>query len=332
MFEGPDETERRQLDLAPDVWNNRWPRSWRADRSCKRRGTVHQNRSPPQSPCSADVPCQPSPWRSSRAAGAAARLAIEQVEASNADGDTPVLVLLGPVTLFPHGFRSLKFDKEMHFVSVTRRRQRAVDRPCRPGQGPGCICCPCLDRRRQASVARAIGAPKTHVPDRGSAPAMTELAGGQIAAVPSPVTEALALHAAGKVRIVATAGAMRSPCLQGVPMLKESGIDIDVPVWFAPYAPAATPAATLTRLRTAVGAGAGDTGSGPEDERPRPGARPQPSPGAAGASALADPDVGDGRDTVRLHARGLIGHECLRRGWARPVAAARDVRAGSPAG
>jgi tripartite-type tricarboxylate transporter receptor subunit TctC len=102
------------------------------------------------------------------------------------------------------------------------------------------------------SVARAIGAPMTHVPYRGSAPAMTDLAGGVLAAVLSPVTEALPLHTAGKVRIIATAGSTRSPFLQGVPTLKEAGIDIDVPLWFALYTPAATPAATLAKLRTAV--------------------------------------------------------------------------------
>jgi tripartite-type tricarboxylate transporter receptor subunit TctC len=102
------------------------------------------------------------------------------------------------------------------------------------------------------SLARAIGTPMTHVPYRGSAPAMTDLAGGVTPAVLSPVTEALSLHNAGKIRIVATAGAARSPFLQGVPTLKESGIDIDVPLWFALYAPAATPAPTLAKLRTAV--------------------------------------------------------------------------------
>ena len=81
---------------------------------------------------------------------------------------------------------------------------------------------------------------------------MTDLAGGVVAAVLSPVTEALPLHAAGKIRIIATAGATRSAFLPGVPTLKESGIDTDVPLWFALYAPAATPAATLTQLRSAV--------------------------------------------------------------------------------
>jgi tripartite-type tricarboxylate transporter receptor subunit TctC len=203
--------------------------------------------------------------------GAAGRLAIEQVKAASADGDTLLLVPHGPGTLFPHVFKSLRFDMEKDFVPVTRIAtgdyalsigpavpakdlpgfiawlKTAGDKASFGSPGAGT-----LPHMLGVSVARAIGTPMTHVPYRGSAPAMTDLAGGVIPAVLSPVTEALALHNAGKIRIVATAGAARSPFLQGVPTLKESGIDIDVPLWFALYAPAATPAATLTRLRTAV--------------------------------------------------------------------------------
>jgi tripartite-type tricarboxylate transporter receptor subunit TctC len=204
-------------------------------------------------------------------AGAAGRLAIEQVKAASADGDTLLLVPHGPVTLFPHVFKSLRFDMEKDFVPVTRVATGdyalsigpAVPAKDLPGfiawiktagdkasyGSPGAGTLPHL---LGVSVARAIGAPMTHVPYRGSAPAMTDLAGGVVAAVLSPVTEALPLHNAGKIRIIATAGSTRSPFLQGVPTLKESGIDIDVPLWFALYAPAATPAATLARLRTAV--------------------------------------------------------------------------------
>lgn len=203
--------------------------------------------------------------------GAAGRLAIEQAKAASADGDTLLLVPHGPVTLFPHVFKSLRFDMEKDFVPVTRVATGdyalsigpAVPAKDLPGfiawvktagdkanyGSPGAGTLPHL---LGVSVARAIGSPMTHVPYRGSAPAMTDLAGGVVAAVLSPVTEALPLHTAGKVRIIATAGSTRSPFLQGVPTLKESGIDIDVPLWFALYAPAATPAATLTRLRTAV--------------------------------------------------------------------------------
>lgn len=204
-------------------------------------------------------------------AGAAGRLAIEKVKASDADGDTLLLVPHGPVTLFPHVFKSLRFDMEKDFVPLTRVATGdyalsigpAVPAKDLPGfiawvktagdkanyGSPGAGTLPHL---LGVSVARAIGVPMTHVPYRGSAPAMTDLAGGSIAAVLSPVTEALPLHAAGKVRIVATAGPARSPFVPGVPTLKESGIDVDVPLWFALYAPAATPAAAVTRLRTAV--------------------------------------------------------------------------------
>jgi tripartite-type tricarboxylate transporter receptor subunit TctC len=203
--------------------------------------------------------------------GAAGRLAIEQVKASNSDGDTLLLVPHGPITLFPHVFKSLKFDMERDFVPVTRIAtgdyalsigpavpakdlagfiawaKTAGDNANYGSPGAGT-----LPHLLGVSVARAIGTPMSHVPYRGSAPAMTDLAGGQIAAVLSPVTEALPLHSAGKVRVIATAGATRSPFLQGVPTLKESGIDIDVPLWFALYAPAGTPAPTLTKLRAVV--------------------------------------------------------------------------------
>ena len=105
------------------------------------------------------------------------------------------------------------------------------------------------------AFARQIGVPITHVPYRGSALSMNDLAGGTLAMAVSPVTEALELHKAGRVTIIATAGASRSPFVQGVPTLKELGIEVDVPSWFALYAPAATPPATLDKLRQAVHAG-----------------------------------------------------------------------------
>lgn len=95
----------------------------------------------------------------------------------------------------------------------------------------------------------------THVPYRGSALSMTDLAGGVIAATVSPVTEALEQHKAGRVRIVATAGLERTPFVDGVPTLKESGVDLDVPLWFGIYAPAATPAPVVDRLNAAIRTG-----------------------------------------------------------------------------
>lgn len=206
--------------------------------------------------------------------GAAGRLAVEAVKAAAPDGDTLLVAPQGPMTLFPHVFRGLKFDPAKDFVPISRLAagdyaltigpavpakdiaglrtwlRTAGDKATYGSPGAGT-----LPHFVGVSIARAMGVTMTHVPYRGSALAMNDLAGGTLAAAVSPVTEALELHKAGRVHIVATAGAVRSPFVDGVPTLKESGIDVDVPSWFALYAPAGTPPATVERLRAAVHAG-----------------------------------------------------------------------------
>ena len=206
--------------------------------------------------------------------GAAGRIAVEAVKSAVPDGDTLLVAPQGPMTLFPHVFRGLKFDPAKDFVPVSRLAagdyaltigpavpakdiaglrswlKIAGDKATYGSPGAGT-----LPHFLGVSIARAMGVSMTHVPYRGSALALNDLAGGTLAAAVSPVTEALELHKAGRVHIVATAGAVRSPFVEGVPTLKESGIDVDLPSWFALYAPAATPSATVERLRAAVHAG-----------------------------------------------------------------------------
>lgn len=234
--------------------------------------------------------------------GAAGRLALEQVKAAAADGDTLLLAPQGPMTLFPHVFRSLRYDPAKDFVPVSRIAQgdfaltlgpmvpardvaglrtwlkTAGEKASYGSPGAGT-----LPHFVGVSIARALGTPMTHVPYRGSALSLTDLAGGQIAVTVSPVTEALELHKAGRVHIVATTGAVRTPFVDGVPTLKELGIDVEVPLWFALYAPAATPGATVERLRAAVHAGLAAPGA--KDRLARLGLVPAPS-GAAELLAL----------------------------------------------
>ena len=203
--------------------------------------------------------------------GAAGRLAVEQVKAAPPDGSMLLLAPQGPMTLFPHVFRGLRYDPGKDFVPVTRVAtgdfaltigpmvpakdmkgfrawlRTAGDKASYGSPGAGTI-----PHFAGVSVARQIGVPMTHVPYRGSALSMNDLAGGTIAAAISPVTEAMELHKAGRVTIIATTGSVRSPFVAGVPTLKELGIDVDVPLWFAVYAPAATPTETLDKLRQAI--------------------------------------------------------------------------------
>ncbi|KRC27152.1 tripartite tricarboxylate transporter substrate binding protein [Acidovorax sp. Root217] len=92
-----------------------------------------------------------------------------------------------------------------------------------------------------------------HVPYRGSAPAVTDLLGGQVDSMFDNTPSALPHVQAGKLRAIAITSAQRSPLLPDVPTLAESGYaGFDVQSWFALAAPAGTPRPVVEQLNTAL--------------------------------------------------------------------------------
>ena len=206
--------------------------------------------------------------------GAGGRIAIEAVTASAPNGDTLLVTPQGPMTLFTHVFATLRFNPAKDFSPITRlavgdfafsvgpmvpakdlvgfrdwaRSAGSKAAFGTPGAGT-------LPHFVGVSIAQKLGLTLTHIPYRGSAATMVDLAGGNVAAAVSPVTEALALHKSGKIRSLATTGATRSPFVPDVPTFKELGIDLVVPLWFAVYGPAHVPEATVETLRKAIDAG-----------------------------------------------------------------------------
>jgi tripartite-type tricarboxylate transporter receptor subunit TctC len=204
--------------------------------------------------------------------GASGRIAVDLVKAATPDGMTLLVAPQGPMTLFTHVFKDkLKYDPAKDFSPITRLvsgdfaltigplvpakdlaglrawLKTAADKASYGSPGAGT-----LPHFVGVSVADKLGVPMTHVPYQGSAKSMLDLAGGTLAAVVSPVTEALELHKAGRVRIVATTGAKRSTFVPEVPTFKEAGVDLEVPLWFAVYGPAGVPAAMVEKLRAAI--------------------------------------------------------------------------------
>jgi len=97
------------------------------------------------------------------------------------------------------------------------------------------------------------GAELTHVPYKGSAPAIQDVIGGQIPMSFETVTVAMPHIQSGKVRALAVTSATRSPALPNTPTLQEAGVPgFDVASWQALYAPAGTPPAIVTRLNAEV--------------------------------------------------------------------------------
>ncbi len=88
-----------------------------------------------------------------------------------------------------------------------------------------------------------------HVPYKGSAPAMTDLLGGQVQLMFSDAPTALPQIKAGKVRAIAVASARRSVLLPDVPTVAESGLaSYEAYSWAAFVAPAGTPKDIVQRL------------------------------------------------------------------------------------
>ncbi len=87
---------------------------------------------------------------------------------------------------------------------------------------------------------------------RGSAPLLTDLIGGQVPVAFDTLDTLLPQAEAGKLRILATSGAKRSPWSPAVPTFKEAGLDLVATGWNTFFAPATMPKDKVERLATAI--------------------------------------------------------------------------------
>lgn len=96
------------------------------------------------------------------------------------------------------------------------------------------------------------------VPYRGSGPALTDVAGGQVAAHFATLASASSLVSAGRVKPIAVASARRMPVMPDVPTLAEQGVPgLILEQWWGLVAPAGTPPAIVDRLRAELNAALG---------------------------------------------------------------------------
>jgi tripartite-type tricarboxylate transporter receptor subunit TctC len=104
-----------------------------------------------------------------------------------------------------------------------------------------------------ALFCTAAGIKLLHIPYKGSAPAVTDLLGGQIPLMFDPLQSVLSHVAGGKLRALAVTSAQRASVLPSVPTVAESGWkDFETTAWWAVFAPAKLPADVSRRLSTAL--------------------------------------------------------------------------------
>jgi len=102
-------------------------------------------------------------------------------------------------------------------------------------------------------ISTGAGLDLVHVPFNGGGPLMNALVGNQVSSAIDTVVDQIEMVRGSKIRMLATSAAARSPLLPEVPTFAEAGLKgVEGTSWFAVYAPAKTPAATIQQINAAV--------------------------------------------------------------------------------
>lgn len=101
-------------------------------------------------------------------------------------------------------------------------------------------------------LGQTAGIPLQQVSYKGAGPAILDVVAGHVPATIQPLGTLLAQARAGKIAVLGTSGRERSPGAPEVPTFAELGFPgLTAEAWFGIFAPAATPAETVTKLNGA---------------------------------------------------------------------------------
>lgn len=203
--------------------------------------------------------------------GAGGRLAAQQVKATPAGQS--VLMLANPAVMVvaPLVFKDNGYDAERDFTPVSQVNDYefglavATAVPVRelshllawlrsnPEKANfGVPATGSLPHFFALMTAEKAGVQAQVVGYRGSAPLLTDLIGGQVPVAFDTLDTLLPQAEAGKLRILASSGARRSPWSPAVPTFKEAGLNLSATGWNTFFAPASMPKDKVERLATAI--------------------------------------------------------------------------------
>ena len=202
--------------------------------------------------------------------GAGGNIGVQAVAKAAPDGYT---LLLSPATIATNVavFRKLPYDLLKDLQTVTLVGQTSVVLVVHPSFSAKTVA-EFVEAARQNPGAlnygsAGIGSPQhlqselfsqrtgisgNHIPYKGQSQAMSDLVGGQLNYMFSPLQNALPFIKEGRIRALGVASPQRNPALPQMPSFAELGYkDVDFSNWFALYAPAGTPAAIVKKLSDA---------------------------------------------------------------------------------
>lgn len=205
-------------------------------------------------------------------AGAGGNIGATDVARAPADGHTMIIVANGmAVNKFLYG--KLAYDPVKDFAPVSllavvpnvlvtntahNKAATVADVIAQAQAAPGKITYASAGNGTSIHLAGELflsmtGLNMLHVPYRGSAPAVTDLLGGQVDYMFDSITSARPHIESGKLRAIAVTTAKRSSTLPNVPTVAEAGVKgYELSPWFAVFMPAGTPAAQVNTMHAAL--------------------------------------------------------------------------------
>jgi tripartite-type tricarboxylate transporter receptor subunit TctC len=204
--------------------------------------------------------------------GAGGNIGAAAVMKSAADGYTLLMGTVGTHAINASLYKKLTFDPVKDFAPVSLVAQAAVVlvvHPSVPAKAlrefialakskPGQITFGSAGSGSPGHLTGELfkdmtGLDLVHVPYQGSAPAISDLLGGQIHAMFDPIQATLSHVKAGKLRLLGVSSSKRSSAFPDVPTIAEAGVPgFETTAWWAVFAPAGTPKEIITRLNTEI--------------------------------------------------------------------------------
>jgi tripartite-type tricarboxylate transporter receptor subunit TctC len=207
------------------------------------------------------------------APGASGSIGVAKVAKASNDGYTLLFTHIAQATL-PSFFRNLPYNIEKDFEYlglVSENPMNLIARPTLPANNIGELISWVQANKGRISIANAGPGSASHlcgmlfqstlkvdmisVPYKGTAPAMTDLIGGQVDLMCDQTTTTIPQIEGKKVKsyAVTTPARLTSAVLKDMPTMQEAGLkDFTVTIWQGLYAPKGTPAPVLKKLNDAL--------------------------------------------------------------------------------
>jgi tripartite-type tricarboxylate transporter receptor subunit TctC len=198
------------------------------------------------------------PFAIENRAGSGTVIAAVALAKAMPDGHTLMQATSGTLAMNVTIYKNLPYDPAKEIVSVALVCSvpfALVVNPSLPVHSVADLIKLAKERLLSYGSGGPVGIKMTHVPYKGSAPALKDLVAGHIQVMFTDLAPSLQLIRAGKVRALGITTAERAASAPEIPPLAEVGAPgYDAAAWQMLIAPAKTPKAILTRLNTEVNA------------------------------------------------------------------------------